>query len=117
MGQNRLSTRVMDGRDAFRGAGLPPLNALVFVRVQIAVEGLPEGGDIPAPEHHPGEVGAGDHSAAGEGLHLLQRHVQPLPAEKRGDAVFRSSRLARSLRQSSARAGHSGPRLRPSMCM
>ena len=28
---------------------------------------------------------------------------------------FRSSRLARSLRQSSARAGHSGPRLRPSM--
>ena len=47
MGQNRLSTRVMDGRDAFRGAGLPPLNALVFVRVQIAVEGLPEGGDIP----------------------------------------------------------------------
>ena len=40
MGQNRLSTRVMDGRDAFRGAGLPPLNVLVFVRVQIAVEGL-----------------------------------------------------------------------------
>ena len=43
MGQNRLSARIMDGRDAFRGAGLPPLNALVFVRVQIAVEGLPEG--------------------------------------------------------------------------
>ena len=30
---------------------------------------------------------------------------------------FRSSRLARSLRQSAVRAGHSGPRCRPSMCM
>ena len=40
---NPIQPCVMDGRDAFRGAGLPPLNALVFVLVQIAVEGLPEG--------------------------------------------------------------------------
>ena len=40
---NPIQPCVMDGRDAFRGPGLPPLNALVFVRVQIAVEGLPEG--------------------------------------------------------------------------
>jgi len=40
---NPIQPCVMDGRDAFRGPGLPPLNALVFVLVQIAVEGLPEG--------------------------------------------------------------------------
>lgn len=84
MGQNRLSARVMDGRDAFRGRP-STFNVLVFVRVQIAVEGL-GGGDIRA--------GIAPRAKWG-GRPLRRRRGLPppasaLPAEK-GDAVFRSS--------------------------
>ena len=96
---------------AMHSGRLPPLNALVFVRVQIAVEGLPG-----REETYPRRSITRE---AGRATTCRLRGPPPPPAarpapsrgETRRCGISAPSRLARSLRQSSARAGTLGAQI------